>query len=434
MKGKHIMKQEFENILEIEGVNAKGYGIISQAAMFDTDLSIQSKAIYAYFVSYTDSGRTIFPKRETILSDLKMSKNAYYKYLKPLLDNGYIRISKAKGFKNKNVYTICNNPAKVKCFAAGLSSEQESQLSLDGINANGFGFIPKLIMQDTRLSIKAKGLIAFFYSLVQAGCCAFPHRSTICIFLGLSKDTYYKALNELITYNYITVKQRHTKNGQFSVNDYILNSNPSKTPCPKNCDNTENGSNTENLPCPKNKDITKEPIKTEFSPCPKKEDIIENNRVRKNETLPCQENCDNNNSTSNNSIYSITPSNQEVSYIPYTQNSDEIKNTIYNLTRFNEYSNKRDEFSRKYCKATKALIEMLCVKEKTLYNKQLVSTDKLFDYLNDCITEDIDGLSLRDVIIQTVWHYDLCVEKYNLKKPTQYLKSLLWDEIYNFGL
>ena len=57
--------QDIENILEVEGVNSKGFGIISQAVMFDRDLSIPSKAIYAYFVSYTGSGRTIFPKRET---------------------------------------------------------------------------------------------------------------------------------------------------------------------------------------------------------------------------------------------------------------------------------------------------------------------------------------------------------------------------------
>lgn len=92
-------------------------------------------------------------------------------------------------------------------------------------------------MCDSRLSIKAKGLIAFLYSLVQAGNRAFPHRSTICIFLGLSKDSYYKALNQLIDYNYLTVRQRHTKSGRFTVNDYILNSNPTKTPCSDFCDN-----------------------------------------------------------------------------------------------------------------------------------------------------------------------------------------------------
>lgn len=390
-------KDKIEYILEVEGVNAKGYGIISQAVMFDRDLSVQSKAIYAYFVSYTGAGRTIFPKRETILADLKMSKNTFYKHFNPLVKNGYIKVSKAKGFKNKNVYTVCNNPKKVNC--AIESDKSESLLSLDGINAKGFGFVPKLIMRDSRLDVKAKGLIAFFYSLVQAGCRAFPHRKTICIYLGLSKDSYYKALNQIIEYNYITVKQRHTKNGRFTVNDYILNSNPViNAPCPENWDNTNN------------------------------------DRVRKFETLPCPENCDNNNITSINSSNNISSSNLEVSYIPYTQEENEIRHMIYRLARLDDYSACKDDFARKYCRTVKALVEMLCVKEHTLYGRQLVRTKNLFDYLNDCITDDTDGLSLRDLICQTVWHYDLCCEKYDIRRPTEYLKSLLWDEIYNFNL
>ncbi len=99
-----------------------------------------------------------------------------------------------------------------------------------------------------------------------------------------------------------------------------------------------------------------------------------------------------------------------------------------------EYSVYKDEFSKKYCKTVKALVEMLCISEHCLYGKQLVKTTKLFDYLNDCIMDDTDGLSLRDLIFQTVWHYDLCCEKYNIRRPSEYLKALLWDEIYNFNL
>lgn len=426
-------KNIIEYILEVEGVNAKGYGIISQAVMFDRDLSVQSKAIYAYFVSYTGAGRTIFPKRETILADLKMSKNTFYKHFNPLVKNGYIKVSKAKGFKNKNVYTVCNNPKKVKCTID--SDKSESLLSLDGINAKGFGFVPKLIMCDNRLDVKSKGLIAFFYSLVQAGCRAFPHRKTICVYLGLSKDSYYKALNQLIEYNYITVKQRHTKNGRFTVSDYILNSNPVvNAPCPENCDNTKKPMNTKDTPCPEFCDNTENTINTDVLPCPENWDNTNNDRVRKFETLPCPENCDNNNITSINSSNNISSSNLEVSYIPYTQDEEKIRQMIYQLTRFEDYSVCKDDFAKKYCRTVKALVEMLCVKEHSLYGKRFVRTTDLFDYLNDCITDDTDGLSLRDLICQTIWHYDLCCEKYDIRRPTEYLKSLLWDEIYNFNL
>lgn len=234
-------------------------------------------------------------------------------------------------------------------------------------------------------------------------------------------------------YNYITVKQRHTKHGRFTVNDYVLNSNPT-SPCPGNEDIIENSSTPEVSPCRENEDIIKEPINSEFSPCPKNEDITQNNRVRKNETLPCRENCDNNNITSINSSNNISSSNLEVNCITYTKNADEIRQEIFYLTRYEEYFSNTDINSKQYCKIVKSLVEMLCVENFAFYAKRSVKTVDLFEYLNDCICDDNDGPSLRDLIIQTLWHYDLVESKYNIKNKTAYLKTLLWDEIYNFNL
>lgn len=441
-----MKKELIENILELEGVNAKGYGLIAQAVMFDRDISIQAKAIYAYLASYTGAGRTIYPKRETILSDLKISKNAYYKHFKPLVENGYIKISKAKGYKNKNIYTICNNPEKIKSLAE--SNKNESLLIIDGINTHGYGFVPKLIMCDHRLSVKAKGLIAFFYSLAQAGSCTYPHRQTICTFLCISKDIYYTALNQLMDFGYITAKQRHSSSGRFTVNDYILNSNPETSkkdilenkPYPENCDNIKKRINTEFSPCPENEDIIKKPINTKFSPCLENEDIMHSHRVGKIETLPCLENCDNNNNTSNNSSIYISSSNLNLPYISYSNDEQMIKDMIYDLTRYTEYSEfgaKTDEdilFCKQYQKTVNALIEMLCVPDMHRYSKDCVKTQNLFIALNDCVNKDVDGYSLRDLIMETIFHYQYANSLYNIAKPFEYLKSLLWHNIKNFDL
>lgn len=443
------MKKErnIEDILELEGVNCDGYGIISQAVMFDIDLPIQSKAIYAYFCSFLGSGRTIFPKRDTILSDLKISKNAYYKYFTPLLENGYIEISKAKGYKNKNIYKICNKPNKVNCTPFSKNNGSESLLAIDGINANGFGFIPKLIMCDSRLSIKSKALVAFFYSLVQSGFRVYPHRSTVCSFLDISKNVYYNALNQLIEYGYLTVRQRHTSKGQFTVNDYILNSNPkakeknneNSLPCLKNEDIIKNSLNTETAPCPKNEDIIKNGLNTEVLPCLNNKDIINLDRVRKNETLPCLENCDNNNITSNNNKIYLPSSNLNCNIIPYTSDRKKIQDMIYDLTRYEDYSclNGTEEnitFCRRYKKTVNALIEMLCVEDHYIYAMQCVKTKDLFEALNCCITKDFDGYSLRDLIFEIVCHYDYASSTYQITKPFEYLKSLIWHNIKNYCL
>ncbi|MBR1731637.1 MAG: helix-turn-helix domain-containing protein, partial [Ruminococcus sp.] len=301
--------KKIENVLEVEGVNAAGFGVLAQAVMFDIDISVTSKAIYAYLCSYLGSGRAVFPKVSTIISDLKIAENTYYKHFKPLVENGYIKVSKANGFLNKNVYTIYNNVSKLK-VPVYSSDSNKSLLALDGINASGYGFIPKLIMRDRRLTVKAKALIAFLYSVAQAGSCAYPHRTTICTFLGISKDVYYKALNQLIEYNYITVRQRHGSHGRFTVNDYILNSNPKTnskkdSPCPENCGNEENGINSDVSPCPDFCGNGENGLNSDVSPCPSFCGYDNSHRVREIEVLPCPENCGNNNSTSNNSKSNI---------------------------------------------------------------------------------------------------------------------------------
>ena len=103
---KKLNNKDIEIAVEIDGVYAQGFGMLAQKVMLEKELPLQSKAIYAYLASYAGSGK-IYPKRSTILRDLNMNKDTYYKYLNKLVEKSYISISKAKGFLNKNVYTIC---------------------------------------------------------------------------------------------------------------------------------------------------------------------------------------------------------------------------------------------------------------------------------------------------------------------------------------
>ncbi len=80
------------NTIMIEGINSKGFGFAPKLVMKDTRLSIESKAIYMYFSSYCGSGESAFPKLTTILHDLKISENRYYKHFNPLKELGYIEV------------------------------------------------------------------------------------------------------------------------------------------------------------------------------------------------------------------------------------------------------------------------------------------------------------------------------------------------------
>ena len=90
---KKLNNKDIEIAVEIDGVYAQGFGMLAQKVMLEKELPLQSKAIYAYLASYAGSGK-IYPKRSTILRDLNMNKDTYYKYLNRLVEKSYISISK----------------------------------------------------------------------------------------------------------------------------------------------------------------------------------------------------------------------------------------------------------------------------------------------------------------------------------------------------
>ena len=104
--------EKFTNILEVEGINAQGFGMIAKMVMLDQRLTIEAKAIYSYFCSYAGGGSTAFPSVSKIVYDLKISKDRYYKHFKLLVECGYITIRQTKDkvkFAN-NIYRIMSNP------------------------------------------------------------------------------------------------------------------------------------------------------------------------------------------------------------------------------------------------------------------------------------------------------------------------------------
>ncbi|MDL2233467.1 helix-turn-helix domain-containing protein [Ruminococcaceae bacterium OttesenSCG-928-L11] len=68
------------------------YGIIPKVVMLDNRLSIQSKAVYAYFCSFTGSTDIAFPRLKTILRNLDITEATFRKYREPLCEYGYIAV------------------------------------------------------------------------------------------------------------------------------------------------------------------------------------------------------------------------------------------------------------------------------------------------------------------------------------------------------
>ena len=107
------------DILQVQGINSKGFGMIPKLVMQDRRLTAQAKAIYSYFASYAGAGQTAFPSRVKILSDLNIGKNAYYKSFHMLIQCGYISATQEKdkrGRFKRNVYMLLADiPAVSPC-------------------------------------------------------------------------------------------------------------------------------------------------------------------------------------------------------------------------------------------------------------------------------------------------------------------------------
>jgi len=89
-----------------------GYGIIFRSVMRDTSLSIGAKAVYAYLCTFAGNKKTAFPSRKLMCHELGINKDTLTKYMRNLLDAGYIKKEQKKvsGKFAHNVYTIYDFP------------------------------------------------------------------------------------------------------------------------------------------------------------------------------------------------------------------------------------------------------------------------------------------------------------------------------------
>lgn len=91
-------------------INSKGYGTVPKLLTQDRNICIGAKGLYAYFCSYTGGGDTCFPSRKKVCYDLCISIGTFGKYLKQLVEHGYIKVEQVKenGRFSYNVYTLCD--------------------------------------------------------------------------------------------------------------------------------------------------------------------------------------------------------------------------------------------------------------------------------------------------------------------------------------
>jgi hypothetical protein len=102
------------------------------------------------------------------------------------------------------------------------NSTRPDVLQVQGRMSRGYGIIPKIPMQDNRLTIEAKAIYSYFCTYAGAGTTAFPSRSKILYDLQIGETRYYKHFKLLKQYGYIKVEQNTDSAGKFRNNIYTL--------------------------------------------------------------------------------------------------------------------------------------------------------------------------------------------------------------------
>ena len=449
----------FGDQLKVEGINFKGFGILPKYVMLDPDLSIEAKTIYAYFCSFAGNGSATFPGRDKILSDLPMSKDAYYKHFRQLTDQGYITVEQQGGnsgaIYGKNIYTLVSNPKKFsekpEDTKHGLAY---SRIRFSGLKAAGFGMIPKAVMIDPRLPVKAKGVYAYFCSFTGSGNNAFPKKEKILFHLGIAEKTYYKFYKLLTELNYITAVQRHI-DGRLQVNDYYLNDTPNAANAQKktvfSCSTQDGKKQDTEL---KIQDGKKQDTELEIQDGKKQDTEKQDTQIQDSK----KQDTNKNNSNKNNVLYNHSLNQQaaqpeqiegardvkrDISYevetellkqkkLPYYFKSDPEKMiaAIHFMVEWDTFfpNGYKDGFEQRiYNLFVEALIEMCCADKPMALKGSITTYAKVIDKINQLAKFEDYYVDISEFADPARENYKRAALDQDIRNPMQYMKACIWD-------
>lgn len=442
----------FGDQLKVEGINFKGFGILPKYVMLDPDLSIEAKTIYAYFCSFAGNGSATFPGRDKILSDLPMSKDAYYKHFRQLTDQGYITVEQQGGnsgaIYGKNIYTLVSNPKKFsekpEDTKHGLAY---SRIRFSGLKAAGFGMIPKAVMIDPRLPVKAKGVYAYFCSFTGSGNNAFPKKEKILFHLGIAEKTYYKFYKLLTELNYITAVQRHI-DGRLQVNDYYLNDTPNAANAQKktvfSC-STQDGKKQDTelkIQDGKKQDSKKQDSKKQDTQIQdsKKQDTNKNNSNKNNvlynhslNQQPAQpEQIEGARDVKRDISYEVETELLKQKKLPYYFKSDPEKMiaAIHFMVEWDTFfpNGYKDGFEQRiYNLFVEALIEMCCADKPMALKGSITTYAKVIDKINQLAKFEDYYVDISEFADPARENYKRAALDQDIRNPMQYMKACIWD-------
>ncbi len=210
--------QDMTDSFEIVGIDKDGYGKVSKCLMLDTTIDPSAKGLFAYYAAHTANGKGYsFPSREKITRDLKISFRTMYKYRGQLEERGYIKVQEIHDSAHKqktNHYIINMCPDTVM--------EEQNKIShAKSLSLRGWGNMPRMVVMDKSLGLKAIGLYGYISALAGSNNFAIIKTDYQKLTFGLNDEPYYQQMRKLVDNGYIVRYQLHV-NGSIRGSVYEL--------------------------------------------------------------------------------------------------------------------------------------------------------------------------------------------------------------------
>lgn len=164
MPSQEIVQTE-ENILVFDNIFSRGYGFSPQVLTRIPQLSIEAKGLYSYFSSFAGQGGVAFPSTSTILAEMNISKNRFYKYRSELEAWGFITVDiENTRHGRRTVYHLPVEPKptdKVHELIDEATKANRICVVLNGVDMDGYPLFAAIEPNATDLNMhKGKQVVA----------------------------------------------------------------------------------------------------------------------------------------------------------------------------------------------------------------------------------------------------------------------------------
>lgn len=200
-----MMKAQCQEVIAFRelNINVSGYGRVAKQVMADPGLTMTEKGLYCYICSMTGGGDSGYTSRTNVLNELGISELVYEQCMDGLEAKNIIVRSQSRQEAGEpaGIVGLVEVP---KCYAKEIYESPDVELADYGsVYGLGWGWIPRLVMQDTRLSLEARALYGYLRAYAETKRCRLYDDSRLLNELAVTCCGLERYKQELVDVGYI---------------------------------------------------------------------------------------------------------------------------------------------------------------------------------------------------------------------------------------